>query len=120
MRHVFAIAMNAATIGRLQPGDDPQQGRLAGARRSQKRDERAAVDLEIDVVYGFELAECLGDVCNGNAHSSQLPCFGSPCFCDPVGRRTSPLEAERGEPGVLPRSSASVVPPLAAATASSR
>ena len=35
---------------RLQPRDQPQQGRLAAAGRTEQRDELAGLDAEIDVV----------------------------------------------------------------------
>jgi hypothetical protein len=38
---VDILVMNRALVGRLQPGDDAQQRRLAGARRAEQRDERA-------------------------------------------------------------------------------
>ena len=36
-------------VGRVQPGDDPQQRRLAGTARAQQRDQLAVVDRQADV-----------------------------------------------------------------------
>ena len=40
-RDVFVLAQHRAGVGDLQPGDDPQQRRLARARRAQQRQQRA-------------------------------------------------------------------------------
>ena len=48
-------------VGRLEPGDDPQQRRLARAARAQQRRQRPLGDLERDVVERGEVAEALGD-----------------------------------------------------------
>ena len=46
----------------LEPGDDPQQGRLAAARRADQRDELAVGDLEIDAPQHLGAIEALSDV----------------------------------------------------------
>jgi hypothetical protein len=56
---------------RFQPGDDPQQGRLAGAARAQQRGQRAVGDLDRDVLEGHEVAEALGHGLGGD-HASNL------------------------------------------------
>jgi hypothetical protein len=59
---------DAAVVGVLQPGDQPQQGALAGAGGTQKSHQRAAVDVERHVVDGLEVAELLADVGDADAH----------------------------------------------------
>ena len=59
---VLAGDQDLALVRPLEPGDDPEQGRLAGAARPEQRGERAAFDLERDVVEGDEVAEALRDV----------------------------------------------------------
>src|SRR5689334_17840473 len=57
-----------AGIGKVQPGDDAQQGGLARAGRTEQGDEFAGFDLQAHVVERGELAEFLGDVKDFNAH----------------------------------------------------
>src|SRR5262249_54386886 len=47
-RDVLAVEQHLARILELEPGDDPQQRRLARARGAEQRDELAGLDLEID------------------------------------------------------------------------
>jgi hypothetical protein len=61
-RGVVALDLDAAGVGRLEAGDDPQQARLARAARAEQRGQRAAGDLERDVVERDEVAEALGDL----------------------------------------------------------
>ena len=41
VRRILAVEQHAAAVGRLEAGDDPQQRRLAAARRPEQRDELA-------------------------------------------------------------------------------
>ena len=59
--HVLAVDLDRARVGRLEPGDDPQQGGLAAAARAEQRGERAGGDLEADVVESDGVSESLGD-----------------------------------------------------------
>jgi hypothetical protein len=53
---------DAALIGRLEPGNDPQRRRLAAARRAQQRIELARFDLQGNVIDGGDIPERLGYV----------------------------------------------------------
>ena len=65
---VLAGQLDAAGVGRLQPGDDPQDRALARARRAQQGDELAGRDLERDVLHGLERAVPLREVLHLDAH----------------------------------------------------
>ena len=65
---VFVIQANGSAVGLIQAGDDPQQGSLTGAGRSQQGDQFPAFDAEADVVEGFEGAEVFADVVDFDAH----------------------------------------------------
>src|SRR5262249_12325296 len=67
---LFARKHDLPRIGALEAGDDPQQGRLAGAARAEQRRERALRDLQRDVVEGEERAEALRDVTNLDRHQA--------------------------------------------------
>ena len=67
-RGVLAREEDLACVRGLEPGDDAQQRRLARAARAEERSERAALDVEGDVVERDEVAEALGDVANENGH----------------------------------------------------
>ena len=58
----------------LQPGDHPQQGRLAAARRADEDDELAAFDLEVEVVDDVHRAEALADVAQFDRAFSVVAC----------------------------------------------
>ena len=59
---VLAVeARRCPASGDFEPGDDPQQRRLAGPRRPEQREQFAGLDVEVDVVDGDEAAEALGD-----------------------------------------------------------
>ena len=57
--YVGAVDDDTAAVGGLEPGDHPQQGRLAAARGPQQREERAALDGQRDVVDRCDRAEPL-------------------------------------------------------------
>ncbi len=48
-------------VGRLEPGDHPQGGRLAGARRAEQGEELPAGDREVDAVDRHDVAEHLAN-----------------------------------------------------------
>ena len=54
---VGAILFDPAGVGPLEPGNDPQERRLARARRPEERQERPLGDVERDVVERLEGAE---------------------------------------------------------------
>ena len=60
-RHVGATQLDRAFVGKFEPGDHPQQRGLAGARRSEHREELAVGNLEVDAVGGNDTAEALPD-----------------------------------------------------------
>jgi len=60
-----------AGIGVFEPGDDAQQGRLAGTGRPQQGNELAGSDAEIDAVQGDEIAEALDDAFQLDAHRNR-------------------------------------------------
>ena len=60
---VDALAAEAqrAGIGKIEPGEDAQQRRLARARGAEQRDELAILDRQADAAQRFEAAELLDD-----------------------------------------------------------
>ena len=67
-RGILVVEQDGPRVGDLEARDDPQQRRLAGARRPDQRDELPARHVEGDVVEGGKGAEALGDVSNRDAH----------------------------------------------------
>ena len=59
-RGIAAVEQHLTLVGRLQAGDDAQQGGLAAARRTEQCDQRARRHVQIDVFDGGEFAELLG------------------------------------------------------------
>src|SRR5207244_4395460 len=66
--HLLLGDVDRARVGALEAGDAAQQRRLAGPRRAEQRDERAALDVERDVVERDEVTEALRDVADDDAH----------------------------------------------------
>ena len=58
--------MDVAGGRRLQPGDDPQQGGLAAARRPEDDEKLAVGDLDRDLLQDLDAAEALDDVGDGD------------------------------------------------------
>jgi hypothetical protein len=58
-RDVTAAQLDAAGVGSLEAGDDPQERRLARARRPEQREELALGDCEVDAIDGYDLAVVL-------------------------------------------------------------
>ena len=73
---VDAVDHDRARVGLLQPGDDPEQRRLARAARPEQRGQRAALDLERDVVEGLEVAEALAHVLDDDGHGYTVSSLG--------------------------------------------
>ena len=65
---VDALDLDRAAVGVLEPGDDPQQRRLAAAARAEQRGELTGRDVDRHVVEGDEVAEALVDVADLDAH----------------------------------------------------
>ena len=66
------VEQHVAGGGVLKPGDDPQQRRLAAAGRADEDTELAVLDIEIDALDHFGLAEGLGDAAERErAHQSR-------------------------------------------------
>jgi hypothetical protein len=59
--HDTAVEAHLARARRLEPGDDAQEGGLAAAARPHHRDERAALDRQIDGAQGLKIAEPLAE-----------------------------------------------------------
>ena len=68
LRRVLAGDVDPAAVGRLEPGDHPQQRGLAAAARPEQGGQRAVADLERHVVERHELAEALGHRVDDDAH----------------------------------------------------
>ena len=68
LRGILAVEEHAALVLPLQPRDDPQQRRLAAARRAEQGDQLPRGEVERHVVEGDEPAERLPDPLNLDAH----------------------------------------------------
>src|SRR3954471_3531112 len=71
MGHVFFVKADSRAgvgDGRIQPGDNPQQRRLAGAARPEQRDKFAVADREAHVAKGLVVSERLADVRQFDTH----------------------------------------------------
>ncbi len=60
--HVAALEEDPSLGRLLEPGDHPQRGRLAAARRAEQREELSLADRQADVVDGLDAPEILRDV----------------------------------------------------------
>ena len=60
--------LDRARVGRLEPGDDPQQRGLAAAGRAEQGGQLAGGEGHVDVVEGDEVAEALVDAADLDAH----------------------------------------------------
>src|SRR4051794_27559913 len=69
-RRVLAREADLAAVGWLEPGDDAQQRGLPRPGGAEERGQRAAVDVERDVVQRLEAAESLGDVADFDRHQA--------------------------------------------------
>ena len=71
-RHVVAGDPHYAVVGLLEPGDDPQQGRLPRAAWPEQRGQPAFGHLERDVLERHEVTEPLGDSFYLNPHRASF------------------------------------------------
>ena len=69
---VLAVEVDRALIGRLQPGDDPEQRGLARSGGPEQRHQLAARHVEAHVVEGDEVAERLAQMADLDAHAAIL------------------------------------------------
>ena len=70
--HVLAGEPNLAAIGDFEPGQDPEQGRLARPGRTEERAELALHDVEADAMEGGVGSEGLGQIADLDAHDDLL------------------------------------------------
>ena len=61
-RGIVAADVDRAGIRPLQPGDQPERRRLAGAGRPEQHDEFAVGDVQVETADGDLLAEAFADV----------------------------------------------------------
>ena len=93
-RRVLVAEQDAPGGREIEPGDQAQQRRLAGARRAEQRDQLAAGDVERNAVQRRRVAECLGEILD-------VTLMGSPRSLSPAtsattrGRRVSIIEFVR-------------------------
>ena len=75
--HRLAVDEDLAAGDLLEPGDHPQQRRLAAARRADEDDELAVLDVKVDAVDDLDRAEALDDAAKVEARhqatSRRLP-----------------------------------------------
>ena len=69
-RLVLSLEEDLPGVGPLEAGDDPQEARLARARRAEEGHELPRRDVEAHVVHGDEVAEPLGDATDLDAHAA--------------------------------------------------
>ena len=69
---VLALEEDGSLIGRLQSGNDPEQGGLARSGRPQQGYQLAAGNVEAHVVEGDKVAECLAQFADLDAHAAIL------------------------------------------------
>ena len=62
------VEPDLAVVGVIEAGDQPQQRRLAAARRTEEGEQLALLDREADPVDDGERPEPLGQVRNRDAH----------------------------------------------------
>ena len=56
VRDVAVADEDGALVDLLEPGEHPQRGRLAAARRADEDHELAVLDVEVEVVHGRGVA----------------------------------------------------------------
>ena len=72
VRGVLVAEEDGAAGRPLEPGDQPQQRRLAGTGGPQKRDQLARLDVERDLVQRRKALEFLAHVGDANVHPKAL------------------------------------------------
>ena len=73
IRHVDAVDADLAAGHVLEPGDQPQERRLAAAGRADEDDELAILDLEIERGNDDDVAKRLSDVAEDKAAHHVAP-----------------------------------------------
>ncbi len=73
VRCIAVADHDRAGIGLFEPGDQPQQRRLAGAGRSQQHDELAVRNGDAQVLDRLDGAEAFGDAVDKNFSHDFLP-----------------------------------------------
>src|SRR5574341_1412273 len=68
-RRVLPVDDDPARVGGLEPGDDPQERRLAASGGTEQREELAAPNVDADVGQRHIGAEALADVLDVDAHA---------------------------------------------------
>src|SRR5690606_3166714 len=76
---VDSLDLDVTGVGGLEPGDHPQQGRLAASAGAQQRGQLTGGDGDVDVVERHEVAEALGDPLDLDAHA-RAPFFSLPSW----------------------------------------
>ncbi len=74
---VLIAEANQPGIGKIEPGDEAQQGGLAGARRADEGDELAFLQPERNVVERLELGKALGDMFDADRHQCPIAAIWS-------------------------------------------
>ncbi len=69
-RDVLAIDQDTAGIERLEPGDRPQQGRLAAATRPEQGGQRAVRNIYRYVIEGLKVTEALRSSLDCDSHQA--------------------------------------------------
>jgi hypothetical protein len=72
-RDVAAAELDSPIVRPLEAGDQPERRRLAGARRTEEREELAGADLEVDPVDGGHVAVRLAHAFEAHGGSRTLP-----------------------------------------------
>ena len=100
----LAVDVDLAGADLFEPGDHPQQGGLAAARRADEDGEGAFVDRKVDAVDHFERLEALPDIPEfDRSHHATVGCFrrelqGQRALPLPIARRFGkPMHAEAGD-----------------------
>ncbi len=76
-RHGLAGEQHLAAVGGLEPGEHPQERRLAAPGRAEEGGQRSVGNAQRDVVEGEEAVEALADVADVDGHGGfSLPCGG--------------------------------------------
>ena len=68
VRHVTIAESDAALLGDLEAADDPQERRLAAARRAKQGGQGAVADLQRDIVEDDHVPVALGEVADRDRH----------------------------------------------------
>jgi hypothetical protein len=73
-RDILAVQFDLPGSRLLEPGDQAETGRLAGTRRAEHGEEFAVVDVQINVIYGFDIAKVTADIPKPDSDSCAWGC----------------------------------------------